>query len=458
MVENKGKILIVDDEKLTLKNLSYILTKEGYEVVTAESGSSALYRLQKEEFDLVITDLKMEKVSGLDILEKCKEWWPETEVIMITAYATVDSAISAMKKGAYHYITKPFKLDELRKVVKEALEKVNLKKENTRLKEELESLRANQVEIITKNSEMRRILETAEKIAHTDCSVLITGETGTGKELLARFIHSHSLRKDKTFLAVNCGAFTEDLLANELFGHEKGAYTGAVDAKKGLLEIANGGTLFLDEITEMSPTMQVKLLRVLQEKEFLRIGGTEPIKIDVRFIAATNRDLKKEIEAGRFREDLYFRLNVVSFRLPPLAERREDISLLSYFFLKKYAKEMHKEVKEIDNSAMEILLDYDFPGNVRELENIIARAVALTSSDKISDSHLPEDIRKLKIFTFRKKEQALPSLEEQEKEYIKFILKETGWNKTLTAKILGIDRATLWRKLKKYQLDEEGSL
>jgi DNA-binding NtrC family response regulator len=417
-----------------------------------------LHRLQKEEFDLVITDLKMEKVSGLDILEKCKEWWPETEVIMITAYATVDSAISAMKKGAYHYITKPFKLDELRKVVKEALEKVNLKRENSRLKEELERLRANQVEFITKNPEMRRILETAEKIAPTDCSVLITGETGTGKELLARYIHAHSLRKDKTFLAVNCGAFTEELLANELFGHEKGAYTGAVNTKKGLLEIASGGTLFLDEITEMSPTMQVKLLRVLQEKEFLRIGGTDPIKIDVRFIAATNRDLKKEIEAGRFREDLYFRLNVVSFRLPPLAERKEDIPLLSYFFLKKYAKEMHKEVKEIEESAMEILMDYDFPGNVRELENIIARAVALTGSDKISESHLPEDLRKLKIFTYRKKEKTLPSLEEQEKEYIKLVLKETGWNKTLTAQILGIDRATLWRKLKKYELDEEGSL
>jgi DNA-binding NtrC family response regulator len=455
MEEKRFKILVVDDERLTLKNLSYILTKEGYEVATAESGSSALNRLQKEEFDLVITDLKMEKVSGLDILERCKEWWPETEVIMITAYATVDSAIEAMKKGAYHYITKPFKLDELRKVVKEALEKVSLKRENLRLKEELDHLRKNRVDFLTKNPELRRILETAEKVATTDCPILITGETGTGKELLARYIHSHSLRKDKTFLAVNCGAFTEELLANELFGHEKGAYTGAVNTKKGLLEVANQGTLFLDEITEMSLTMQVKLLRVLQEKEFLRIGGTEPIKIDVRFIAATNRDLKKEIEAGRFREDLYFRLNVVSFRLPPLAERKEDIPLLSYYFLKKYAEEMHKEVKEIEDSAMNILMDYDFPGNVRELENIIARAVALTNSDKVTIFHLPEDIRKLKIFTFRKRDQSFPSLEEQEREYIKLVLRETGWNKTLAAQILGIDRATLWRKLKKYDLEEE---
>jgi len=259
----------------------------------------------------------------------------------------------------------------------------------------------------------------------------------------------------KAFLAINCGTFTEELLANELFGHEKGAYTGAVSTKKGLLEVVSGGTLFLDEITEMSPTMQVKFLRVLQEKEFIRLGGTEPIKVDVRIIAATNRDIKKEIEKGKFREDLYYRLNVISFTLPPLCQRKEDIPLLCYYFLNKYAKEMNKEVKEISEEAMELLLSYDYPGNVRELENIIARAVALTNSSKIELSHLPEDFKRFKIFTFRKKNSPLPTLEEQEKEYIKMVLKEVGGNKTLAAQILGIDRATLWRKLKKYSLENE---
>jgi DNA-binding NtrC family response regulator len=449
------KILVVDDEKLTLKNLKYILTKEGYEVKAVDNGMSALNLLKNEEFDLVITDLKMNMVSGLDILEKCKEWYPDTEVIMITAYGSIDSAIQAMKLGAYHYITKPFRLDELKILVKEALEKVRIKKENKRLREEIERLKGTVVHIITQNPEMKKILELAEKVAPTDCPVLILGETGTGKELLARYIHQHSRRKDKAFLAINCGAFTEELLANELFGHEKGAYTGAVSTKKGLLEVASGGTLFLDEITEMSPTMQVKFLRVLQEKEFIRLGGTEPIKVDVRIIAATNRDIKKEIEKGRVREDLYYRLNVISFDLPPLCQRKEDIPLLCYYFLNKYAKEMNKEVKEISEEAMELLLSYDYPGNVRELENIIARAVALTNSSKIELSHLPEDFRKFKIFTFRKKNSPLPTLEDQEKEYIKMVLKEVGGNKTLAAQILGIDRATLWRKLKKYSLENE---
>jgi len=454
-MEQQFKILVVDDEKLTLKNLKYILAKEGYEVKAVDNGMSALNLLKNEEFDLVITDLKMNMVSGLDILEKCKEWYPDTEVIMITAYGSIDSAIQAMKLGAYHYITKPFRLDELKILVKEALEKVRIKKENKRLKEELERLKGTVVHIITQNPEMKKILELAEKVAPTDCPVLILGETGTGKELLARYIHQHSRRKDKAFLAINCGALTEELLANELFGHEKGAYTGAVSTKKGLLEVASGGTLFLDEITEMSPTMQVKFLRVLQEKEFIRLGGTEPIKVDVRIIAATNRDIKKEIEKGRFREDLYYRLNVISFNLPPLCQRKEDIPLLCYYFLNKYAKEMNKEVKEISEEAMELLLSYDYPGNVRELENIIARAVALTNSSKIELSHLPEDLKKFKIFTFRKKNSPLPTLEEQEKEYIKMVLKEVGGNKTLAAQILGIDRATLWRKLKKYSLENE---
>jgi transcriptional regulator with PAS, ATPase and Fis domain len=339
--------------------------------------------------------------------------------------------------------------------VKEALEKVRIKKENRRLKEELERIKGDKVQIITQNPTMKKILELARQIAPTDCPVLILGETGTGKELLARYIHQHSHRRDRIFLAVNCGAFTEELLANELFGHEKGAYTGATSTKRGLLEVADGGTLFLDEVTEMSQAMQVKFLRFLQEKEFFRLGGTEPIRVDVRIIAATNRDIKKEIERGRFREDLYYRLNVMTFTIPPLAERKEDIPLLCYHFLNKYAKEMNKDVREISEEAMELFMNHDYPGNVRELENIIARAVALTNTSRIELSHLPEDFKRFKIITFRKKNSPLLTLEEQEREYIKLVLKETGGNKTLAAQILGIDRATLWRKLKKYALEDE---
>lgn len=451
MLEKPPKILIVDDEKLTLRNLEYILKKEGYEVVTASNGYYALKLLQKDSFDVVITDIKMEGINGIELLEKCKELHPDTEVIMITAYASIDSVIETMKKGAFFYISKPFKLEEVKKIVKEAVEKVALKKEvNFLRKREKEK----HVLIVTQNPEMKKILEMAKQIAVTDCNVLILGETGTGKELLARYIHIHSKRAEGPFIPINCGAFNEELLNNELFGHEKGAFTGATTLKKGLLEIASGGTLFLDEITEMSLSMQVKLLRVIQEKEFYRLGGTQPIKVDIRLIAATNKNLQQLIKEGAFRQDLYYRLNVVSFKLPPLSERKDDIPLLCYYFLQKYSKIMKKEVKEISEEAISILMQYDFPGNVRELENIIERGVALTTSDKIEVAHLPEELKKLKIITLRKPEHKLPSLEEQEAMYIKYVLKETGGNKTLAAQILGIDRATLWRKIKKYELEE----
>ena len=447
------KILIVEDERVTLRNLEYVLKQEGYEVVATTSGTNALKLLQENNFDLVLTDLKLEKVDGIEILEKCKSISPDTEVIIITAYATISSAIESMKKGAFYYLPKPFKLDEVKKLVKEALEKVKLKKEVSKLKKLIET-GEKPVIILTQNPKMQKILETAKKIAGTDCNVIITGESGTGKELLARYIHYHSLRSDKPFVAINCGVFSEELLANELFGHEKGAFTGADTVKKGLIEIANKGTLFLDEITEMSPSMQAKLLRVIQEKEFLRLGGTIPIKVDVRFIAATNKDLKSLIKEGKFREDLYYRLCVVHFELPPLAERKEDIPLLAYYFLKKYSSLMKKEVKEISPRALEILMEYDYPGNIRELENIIERGVALATGNVLEPGHLPEDLQFLKIKTFRKKEGRYPTLEEQEKEYILWILKEVGGNKSLAAEILGIDRVSLWRKLKKYGIEE----
>ncbi|HTP04168.1 MAG TPA: sigma-54 dependent transcriptional regulator [Nitrospirota bacterium] len=453
-MEATAKLLIIDDERIALRNLEHVMQKEGYEVTATQSGPNALKLLEDQPFDVVLTDLRMEKVDGMQILKKSRELYPDTEVIMITGYATLDSAVESMKHGAFYYIAKPFKLEEVRKVVKEAVHKVRLKTENRQLREQLESYQG-KVKIITQDPNMQKLLETARQIAPTDCNVLITGESGTGKELFARFIHLNSKRAEGPFFAINCGAFTEELLSNELFGHEKGAFTGANSVKKGLLEMASGGTLFMDEVTEMPQSMQVKLLRVIQEKEVLRVGGTEPLKVDVRFVAATNRDIHDSMKSGGFRQDLYFRLNVVSLRIPPLSERKDDIPLLSYFFLKKYALLMKKEVTEITEDVIALLMNYDFPGNVRELENIIERGVALTNGTTIETGHLPEDLRELNIKTFRKKEGKIPSLEEQEMTYIQWVLNEVGGNKTLAAQILGIDRVSLWRKLKKYGLETE---
>jgi DNA-binding NtrC family response regulator len=446
---NKARVLIVDDERIALKNLEHAMKKEGYEVMGTQSGQNALRLIEERFFDVVLTDLRMEKVDGMQILDRCKRLHPDTEVIMITGYATLPSAVEAMKKGAYYYISKPLKLEEVKKVVREAVEKVQLKKENAQLREQLKKFEG-KVKIITQDAKMQGLLETAKQIAPTDCNVLISGESGTGKELLARYIHFNSKRAEGPFFAINCGAFTEELLANELFGHEKGAFTGATTMKKGLIEMASDGTLFLDEIIEMSPSMQVKLLRVIQEREVLRLGATEPIKVNVRFIAATNRDVKDAVKRGKFRDDLFFRLNVVSFFIPPLSQRKDDIPLLSYYFLKKYTTLMKKEVTQISEDVMSLLMNYDFPGNVRELENIIERGVALTTTNTIEVAHLPEDLRELSIRTFRKKEGKIPTLEEQEMAYIQWVLKEVGGNKTLAAQILGIDRVSLWRKLKKY--------
>ncbi len=451
-MEYKAKVLLVDDEKIAIKNLEYVMKKEDYEVVGTTSGPNALKILEEQEFDVVLTDLRMEKVDGMQILKRCKELYPDSEVIMITGFATLESAVKTMKHGAFYYISKPFKLDDVRKVVREAVEKVKLKKENKQLREHIEKFEG-KVKIITQDAHMHRLLETAKQVASTDCNIIITGESGTGKELFARIIHAYSQRVEGPFFAVNCGAFTEELLSNELFGHEKGAFTGAVTMKKGLIEMASGGTLFLDEITEMTPAMQVKLLRVIQEKEVLRLGATESLKIDVRFIAATNRDINDAMKNGHFRSDLYFRLNVVSLHIPPLSERRDDIPLLSYYFLKKYGAIMKKDITGISEDVIALLMTYDFPGNVRELENIIERGVALANGKTIEVAHLPEDLKELSIKTFRKKEGRIPSLEDQEMAYIQWVLQEVGGNKTLASQILGIDRVSLWRKLKKYGLE-----
>jgi len=453
-MDSHATLLIIDDERVALKNLEHVMKREGYEVTATQSGPNALKLLEEQQFDVVLTDLKMEKVDGLQVLQRSRELYPDSEVIMITGFATLQSAVDAMKHGAFYYIAKPFKLDEVRKVVQEAVHKVALKRENRHLREQLESYQG-KVKIITQDPAMQKLLDVARQVAPVDTNVLVAGESGTGKELFARYLHMNSARAAGPFFAINCGAFTEELLTNELFGHEKGAFTGAANMKKGLIEMASGGTLFLDEVTEMPTSMQVKLLRVIQERELLRVGGTETVKVDVRLVAATNRDVQEAVRNGSFRQDLYFRLNVITLRIPPLSARKDDIPLLSYFFLKKYATLMKKPVAEIADEVVSLLMNYDFPGNVRELENIIERGVALANGSTIELAHLPEDLKELSIKTFRKKEGKIPSLEEQEESYIKWVLNESGGNKTLAAQVLGIDRVSLWRKLKKYGLAEE---
>ena len=443
-----ARLLLVDDEKIALRNLEHVLAKEGHQVTATQSGSHALDLLDSQPFDLVLTDMKMDKVDGMQLLRRCKAQHPDVEVIMITGFATLESAVAAMKEGAFHYIAKPFRLDEVRQTVAEALEKIRLKRENRALREQLDAYQG-RVRVITRDGGMQKLLDMARQVAPTGCNVLITGESGTGKELFARSLHEFSGRPDGPFLAVNCGAFNEELLANELFGHEKGAFTGAV-GKTGLLVAAHGGTLFLDEVTEMSPAMQVKLLRAIQEKEVLPVGGTRPAKVDVRFIAASNRNMKDWVAEGRFRQDLYFRLNVVNLHIPPLSQRREDIPLLAQHFLDRAAPVMGKPVHTISEDALALLKAYDFPGNVRELENIIERGVALCQGDTLEAAHLPDDLRDLSIRAFRRRDGRVIPLEEQERDYILWVLEEAHGNQTLAAQMLGIDRVSLWRKLKKY--------
>ncbi len=448
-----GRILIIDDEATAVENLAHVCRKEGHEVTTRTTGMGAIEALEKMRFDVILTDLRMEKVDGMAVLRRAKELDPETAVVLITGFATLDSAVEAMKAGAFHYIAKPFRLDEVREVVRNALELVHLKRENRELKMQLSNNRSEPT-IITQDAIMQRLLAMARQVAHTDTNVLITGESGTGKELLARFIHAYSARTENTFQAVNCGALQEDLLANELFGHEKGAYTGATEAREGLIEAANGGTLFLDEIAEMSLGMQVKLLRVIQEREVQRLGSTQAIPVDIRLITATHRDLLDEFAAGRFRQDLYYRLDVVGLHLPPLAERRDDIPLLAFYFLRKHAARMGRAVDDIDSTAMAMLLDYDYPGNIRELENIMERAVTLAQEEQLTIADLPPALVEKAVHVVREEAGRLPTLAEREADYIQYVLERSGQNRTRAAKVLGIDRVSLWRKLKKYCMEE----
>ncbi|HQT31760.1 MAG TPA: sigma-54 dependent transcriptional regulator [Thiobacillus sp.] len=445
-----ARLLIVDDEAIALGNLQHVMEKEGYQVTATQSGAAAVALLGKQPFDVVLTDLRMQGVDGMDVLKASRERQPEAEVIFITGFATAESAVQALKHGAFYYIAKPFRLDEVRKVVAEALAKVHLRRENADLRREVEQYRDGDG-IVTQDVEMQRLLDMAKQIAPTDCSVLITGESGTGKELFAKYLHKQSRRADGPYTAINCGAFSEQLLTNELFGHEKGAFTGAGNLKKGLIEASAGGTLFLDEVTEMAPAMQVKLLRVLQEKEVLRVGGTRAIKSDVRVLAATNRDVAEAIKHGSLREDLYFRLNVVNLRIPPLARRTGDIPLLAQHFLQKYASRMKKPVTRISGEVLTRLMEYPFPGNVRELENLIERGTAMAQGDTIELVHLPENFQQPLAHGVEKIQGRLPTLEEQEQTYINHVLDEVKGNQTVAAQILGINRASLWRKLKAWR-------
>jgi two-component system response regulator PilR (NtrC family) len=383
----EDKILVVDDEQSMREFLDIMLKKEGYKVSLASNGEEVLRLIEKDIFDLVLLDIRMPKMDGIAVLKKIKASSPETVVIMITAYASADTAIKAMKEGAYDYITKPFKVEEIKLIIKNALEKKNLQKENILLKQLVKD-RYHFENIIGQSPKMQALYELLEKVAPTKTNILITGESGTGKELAAKAIHYNSARKDKPFVTLNCGAIPESLIESELFGHMKGAFTDAIATKKGLFEIADEGTIFLDEISELPLLMQVKLLRVLQDREFKRVGGTEDIRVDVRIIAATNKDLEEAVRDKRFREDLFYRLNVIQIKLPPLRERKEDIPLLAAHFLKKYSVELNKNITRISPDALQLMLDYGYPGNVRELQNIIERAVALGNGQELTRQHL----------------------------------------------------------------------
>jgi two-component system NtrC family response regulator len=452
-------VLIVDDEKNYPPILSAVLEEEGFETLTAGSGQEALYQIRNADVDLVLTDMKMPGMDGITLLEEIKKKDPELPVIMMTAYGTVDKAVEAMQKGAYSYILKPFDNSRLVLFVNKAVDMYRVVKDNRRLREDVSS-RYRFGNIIGKSKAMKEVFQTIGKVAPASATVLIEGENGTGKELVAKAIHFNGSRGDKPFVAVNCSALAETLLESELFGHEKGAFTGAVAMRKGRFEVADTGTLFLDEIGELSQNLQVKLLRVLQERTFERVGGTKPVTVDVRIIVATNKELKKEVEEGRFREDLFYRLNVLHIPLPPLRDRREDIRLLVDFFIRKYAEERgaQEAVTGVDHDVARMLYDYGWPGNVRELENIIERAMILCPGGNIAVSDLPKHFRQQANQTLDLGEipvgaKLSETLVMVEMALIQRALKLSGNVQTRAAELLGIGKSGLSQKIKKFNLD-----
>jgi len=455
MKKPQAKILVVDDDKAHVTTLKVLLETWGYKVSSASDGDEAVSIVKNKFFDLILMDIKMIKMNGIEALKKIKDYNPAIPIIMMTAYSSVESAVEAMKSGAYDYLIKPLDFDALKITIERALEHVNLKEENKKLKEVLgENFNFNN--IIGKSEGIKRLLEKLAMVAPSDANVLITGESGTGKELIARAIHLNSNRKDGPFVAVNCAALTETLLESELFGHEKGAFTGADRKRKGRFVRANRGTLFLDEVGEMPITIQPKLLRAIQEGEINPLGSDKIVKVDVRIIAATNRNLEEEINRGNFREDLYYRLNVVNLHIPPLRDRTEDIPILAEHFLHIYVPKNKKDIKGISAQAMDLLLKYRWPGNVRELENAIEHAVVLCSGNYITERELPLRIKKQKEQIDNKIEHQSSfmdnSLEELEKKAIIAALEKTKGNKSKAARLLKITRRTLYLKMQKYGL------
>jgi two-component system NtrC family response regulator len=450
-------LLVVDDERNYLLVLRELLVEEGYEVLTAQSVQGALEILAETDPDLVLTDMKMPGLSGLELLERVKQNDPQMPVIMMTAFGTVEKAVEAMRKGAYDYITKPFDNEILKKTVATALTLWRVIKENRFLSEELQA-KFGPSDLIGKSRAIQQVRELIQKVAATKATVLVTGESGTGKELVARALHAQSPRRDKPMISVNCSALAETLLESELFGHERGSFTGATSQRKGRFEIADGGTLFLDEVGEMAPAVQVTLLRVLQNREFERVGGNKTIKVDVRVIAASNRDLKEEVARGTFREDLYYRLNVVHLEVPPLRDRREDLPLLIRYFLEKFAKELNKETPALSPEAMTALRDYPWPGNIRELENMLERAVILSSGSSIQVEDLPIQPKPVPGAEWSP-DQVIPPglklnevLEMVEKRMIVDALAKTGHVQSHAADLLGIEKNLFKYKMRKFGL------
>ncbi|HET7854368.1 MAG TPA: sigma-54 dependent transcriptional regulator [Candidatus Methylomirabilis sp.] len=447
-----AKVLVVDDDSVACDLLSEVLTKEGYEVDVARGGQEAVKKGKEDVFDIVLADVRMPDLDGLGVLRAYKASSLETIVIVMTAFGSIETAIEAIKEGAYDFVSKPFKLDEIKIVIKRALERRRLLQENLRFRSELKEKYSFE-HIVGSSSQMLDVYKAVARVAPSRSTVLIRGESGTGKELIAKAIHYNSPRSERPFVAIDCGALAETLLESELFGHVKGAFTGAISAKDGLFEQAHGGTCFLDEIGDVSLNTQGKLLRVLEEHEIRPVGGTESRKVDVRVIAATNKDLEAFVRAGKFREDLYYRLNVVSLVLPPLRERQEDIPLLATYFLRKYAEENNKRISHISREAMVFLEAYDWPGNVRELENVIERAIALTPNPVLLPEDLPPKLQERLEGVEGELAGNLLSLREFERRHIQRVLRETKGNKKLAAELLGINRRTLYRMAKRYGIE-----
>ena len=448
---DKLNILIVEDGRSQREMLKDFLAREGHRVTEAEDGNTAIRQVQGGHFDLLLLDFKMPGMNGIEVLEKIKNINPKISVIMMTAYGTIETAVDAMKLGAVDYIPKPIDLDQLLALVSRISERQTLIRENEILRQKVRKKGLPQEQIIYKDSGMEAIINMVGRVASSRATVLIMGESGTGKELFANLVHTTSPRSGRPMIVVNCGALPETLLESELFGHEKGAFTGATARRAGRFEEADGGTLFLDEIGELSPPVQVKLLRFLQEREFQRLGGNQTIRADVRIISATNQNLEEKVKEGTFREDLYYRLNVVSIIVPPLRDRRGDISVLTEYFIKRFSTENDKDIKGLSNEAMDILMKYDYPGNVRELENIIERAVVITRDQAISIRDLPfEEISPHHFADYKDGGALKEEIESLERKRIEQALDETGNNQTRAAELLGITERTLRYKLKKY--------